>query len=33
MNSRKPVMNDLDTGQRGDIYKFLHQAENKEKDI
>jgi len=33
MNNRKPVMTELDTSQRGDIYKFLFQAENKEKDI
>lgn len=26
-------MTELDTSQRGDIYKFLFQAENKEKDI
>jgi hypothetical protein len=33
MNNRKPVIPDQDTGQRGDIYKFLYQAENKSKDI
>lgn len=33
MNNRKPVMAEVDNTQRGDIVKFLFQAENKEKDI